>query len=281
MDDRHLQPQTQPEAYTVVPWWHIQSLSLGATCGSLPAHYITLTLQDEACQAVSHFEADFSLPGILIHQPEGIGVLSRKRFYEMMSRPFSLELFTKRPLAALWKFLPKTALVLEQNVSVTLAARYALQRDLPDIYEPVVVQRSAQQYSVVDIHTLLLAQSTVNELALAELTASQAALAKEKDLAQITLTAIADGVITTDDQGLISDMNPMAERLTGHGRQSALGKSIVDVFKPFQEVAKKVVANPVIEALEIQETIYSSKNTAVQQGGKWLDIQYSASPIFD
>ena len=40
-------------------------------------------------------------------------------------------------------------------------------------------------------------------------------LHKEKELAQITLHAIGDAVITTDEHGHIKDFNPVAEKLTG------------------------------------------------------------------
>ncbi len=44
-------------------------------------------------------------------------------------------------------------------------------------------------------------------------------LYREKELAQVTLSSIGDGVITTDGQGVIQYMNPAARRLTGRRGQ--------------------------------------------------------------
>ena len=59
---------------------------------------------------------------------------------------------------------------------------------------------------------------------------SQHALQFEKERAQVTLSSIADAVITSDDKGLVIYMNDAAERLTGITISNAAGQSLQSLF---------------------------------------------------
>ena len=59
---------------------------------------------------------------------------------------------------------------------------------------------------------------------------SQYALQFEKERAQVTLSSIADAVITSDDKGLVIYMNDAAERLTGITISNAAGQSLQSLF---------------------------------------------------
>jgi diguanylate cyclase (GGDEF)-like protein/PAS domain S-box-containing protein len=52
----------------------------------------------------------------------------------------------------------------------------------------------------------------------------------EKELAQVTLASIGDGVLATDGEGRIKYLNPVAEKLTGWDRAEALGKPLPQIF---------------------------------------------------
>ncbi|HEX4962800.1 MAG TPA: EAL domain-containing protein [Thermoanaerobaculia bacterium] len=52
----------------------------------------------------------------------------------------------------------------------------------------------------------------------------------EKELAQVTLASIGDGVLATDEEGRIKYLNPVAEKLTGWERADALGKPLPEIF---------------------------------------------------
>ncbi|MFL6194081.1 MAG: EAL domain-containing protein [Thermoanaerobaculia bacterium] len=60
--------------------------------------------------------------------------------------------------------------------------------------------------------------------------AQMAELYAEKELAQVTLASIGDGVLATDDQGRVKYLNPVAEKLTGWERGEALGRPLPDIF---------------------------------------------------
>src|SRR3954454_7900578 len=57
-----------------------------------------------------------------------------------------------------------------------------------------------------------------------------AELHAEKELAQVTLASIGDGVLATDDRGRVKYMNPVAEKLTGWDRGAAMGRPLPEIF---------------------------------------------------
>jgi PAS domain S-box-containing protein len=59
--------------------------------------------------------------------------------------------------------------------------------------------------------------------------AAELELAEEKERLAVTLRAMAEGVITTDNQGLIQFINPAASELTGFSAASAVGRPIAEV----------------------------------------------------
>ncbi len=68
-------------------------------------------------------------------------------------------------------------------------------------------------------------------------------LAREKDRALITLSAIGDGVITTNRLGIIDFINPAAERLLGYHEKEVIGSPINNIFhrKDIKTRATKMV----------------------------------------
>ncbi|MFZ4730214.1 MAG: sensor histidine kinase, partial [Pseudanabaena sp.] len=106
------------------------------------------------------------LPALIVfEQDKYVGMLSRRRFLECLSRPYALELYTKRPLRVLFEQVPVETLELHGNTSVVMASQMVLSRANDEIYEPVIVRLDADNYSVLDVHDLLLEQSNIHELA--------------------------------------------------------------------------------------------------------------------
>jgi two-component system cell cycle sensor histidine kinase/response regulator CckA len=64
-----------------------------------------------------------------------------------------------------------------------------------------------------------------------------------------TLQSIGDAVIATNEMGLISLMNPMAESLTGWKQEEALGSWITEVFIVKHVEADSAAASPIKEAI--------------------------------
>ncbi|MBE9162031.1 MULTISPECIES: EAL domain-containing protein [Microcoleaceae] len=108
------------------------------------------------------------------------------------------------------------------------------------------------------------------------------ALFAEKELAQVTLQSIGDGVITTDAQGNIRYFNPVAERLTGWISEEAEGMPLSEVFIIVNEVTRKPVDNPVTTALSKGKIVGLANHTIlIARDGTEYGIEDSAAPIRD
>lgn len=70
-----------------------------------------------------------------------------------------------------------------------------------------------------------------------------------QELAQVTLHSIGDGVITTDSQGRVEYLNPMAEFLTGWYLDAAKGRFLSAVFQVVDEATRTPLANPVEQVI--------------------------------
>ena len=265
-----------------MPKLHKQDLHLDSTLQELMLHEACIESDYLAGEIVRLFEQRPLLPGILLMQ-EGalIGLISRRHFFEHMSRPYSLELFLKRSMRTLYSFTRTETSIFSEQTSIVTAAKQALERSPELLYEPVVVQCLTGDYRLLDVHQLLLAHAQIHELAMAALQNSQQALAAEKELAQITLNSIGDAVVTTDAEGYIKSLNPVAERLTGWTTATARGLSVTDVFRIINEYTREPAANPLKKALDQGRTVGLANHTLlIARDGQEFSIDDSAAPIY-
>jgi PAS domain S-box-containing protein len=106
------------------------------------------------------------------------------------------------------------------------------------------------------------------------------ALARESELLATTLRSIGDAVIVTDAQGLITFLNPEAERLTGWKQPEAAGKRLPDVFQIVSEDTRATVENPVDKVLRTGTTVGLANHTLlIGKDGSETPIDDSAAPI--
>jgi hypothetical protein len=95
-----------------------------------------------------------------------------------------------------------------------------------------------------------------------------------------TLKSIGDAVITTDSQGLVTFMNPVAEALTCWKEEEVLGNQLNQVFQTINETTREVVENPV--ALALREGVIASLDNhtvLITKNGTEIPIDDSAAPI--
>ena len=97
-----------------------------------------------------------------------------------------------------------------------------------------------------------------------------------------TLNSIGDAVITTDKNGKVTSLNPVAEKLTGWSRKEAKGQALHAVFPVINETTRKAIENPIDKVLTTGETVHLSNHTKlISKDGKEYHISDSAAPILD
>ena len=111
---------------------------------------------------------------------------------------------------------------------------------------------------------------------------SEAELSSALERHRITLAAIGDAVISTDEKGNVALMNPVAEQLTGWSQAEAKGKHLVEIFRIINESTRKPMADPVAKVLAAKKVVGLANHTLlIRKDGSEIPISDSGSPIKD
>lgn len=105
-------------------------------------------------------------------------------------------------------------------------------------------------------------------------------LQRERDIAQVTLASIGNGVITTDEAGNVQYMNAVAEGLTGWSAKEARGRPVSLVYELRDEASGEPLPNPVREALHRGQAVPRQGHAVLRQrqGGS-VPVHDTAAPI--
>jgi len=97
---------------------------------------------------------------------------------------------------------------------------------------------------------------------------------------RVTLGSIGDAVITTDLEGCVTFLNPVAEALTGWTLADATGEVLEKVFRIINEDSRHTVENPAVRALREGIVVGLANHTLlIARDGTERPIDDSASPI--
>ena len=111
---------------------------------------------------------------------------------------------------------------------------------------------------------------------------TQGGAVEDRERLRVTLSSIGDAVITTDADGRVTMLNPIAEQLTGWKISEALGRPLPEVFHILNEYSRQVVENPVAKVFASGRIVGLANHTAlIAKDGTEKPIDDSAAPIRD
>ena len=125
----------------------------------------------------------------------------------------------------------------------------------------------------------LLAGIVIALLVIRIVASTETKLEREKELAEVTLHSIVDGVITTDAGGRIEYLNPVAEQYLGWSNAQAAGKPLAQVYRVLDERSGKP-----IEPLPFSHASAAGEQEQiavrlVDRNGRECPVRYSHAPI--
>ena len=109
----------------------------------------------------------------------------------------------------------------------------------------------------------------------------EVSLSRSKRQAQFTLESIAEGVITTENDGKIDYMNQAAETLTGTNRDDAVGHRVGELFSLVDDADRRPLGDPVERCLAMRRRVNMGRRAVMvtADGEHEHSIEITASPI--
>ena len=105
-------------------------------------------------------------------------------------------------------------------------------------------------------------------------------LSEQHELLRVTLQSIGDAVITTNADGQVNWLNPVAERMTGWLAAEATGRPLAQVFHIVNEETRQSAEDPVLNCLKQGKGVGLASHTLlIGRDGSEYGIEDSASPI--
>jgi diguanylate cyclase (GGDEF)-like protein/PAS domain S-box-containing protein len=109
----------------------------------------------------------------------------------------------------------------------------------------------------------------------------EVSLSRSKRQAQYTLESIAEGVITTDNEGKIDYMNQAAETSIGTNRDDATGHRIGELFTLVDDADRRPLGDPVERCLAMRRRVNMGRRAVMvtADGEHEHSVEITASPI--
>jgi diguanylate cyclase (GGDEF)-like protein/PAS domain S-box-containing protein len=107
-------------------------------------------------------------------------------------------------------------------------------------------------------------------------------LQSERIKAHTTLESIGEGVITTNENAIITYINPAAIHLTGYKYEESVGRPLGEIFKSYFENSQEQIAYPIDSCLDHGHIVrHDALLKLIRKDGEQFIIRDTATPIRD
>jgi len=260
----------------------VSTLNSESTLGRLPRSEKMIDHMTKSGVIERLLEESPTMPGIVITGGgKFLNIASRGRFLQLLGRPFGRELFISRPIAEMLQNAQFNDLVLPATMTIHESAKLALARPISERYEPVAVEIGPGSWGVIDVATLLQAQSEIlgEEINGHRVAVRQAQEAEEK-FRGILENAI-EGIFQATPTGEYLRVNPAIARIYGFESPeqmlAILPQHLDEIFVEIErrrEFYRRVVAEEAVRGFEMRvrrrdgEMIWTSAQARTVRDGK-------------
>jgi PAS domain S-box-containing protein len=113
-----------------------------------------------------------------------------------------------------------------------------------------------------------------------DLRRQSSALTESRERLRVTLQSIGDAVIVTDADGKINFLNAVAERLTQHTQEQAIGKHLDEVFRIVSEETRLTTESPFTKVMRLGTIVGLANHTLlIRPDDSEIAIDDSGAPI--
>lgn len=110
------------------------------------------------------FEMNPDWPGvILVSANRFYGMITRHHCYEVLGKPFGIEVFSRKTVREFCDTFSNCCLVIDAETTIQEAVKKALARERAYIFEPIIIYHHTLGYRMLNMHILLLAQCDILE----------------------------------------------------------------------------------------------------------------------
>ncbi|WP_199245248.1 ATP-binding protein [[Phormidium] sp. ETS-05] len=262
---------------------HIQLSKLSISANH-PNHYYRLNLESKLQDLFLYdFQIDEETPGQIVadtlrknplipgvifkNNQNFAGMISRRLFWEKLSLPYGLELFSKRPIKCLKNFLKTQPLICDQNTLILDAVHNCLQRGQELFDEPLVVKVAPTDYRLIDVHQLLVAQGMIHQMT--------------ARLNRLVLESAGEGIFGLDMHGKVIFANQAALRMLGWEEEETIGQNLHDFLHHAHSPGNECVPNicPILAALKTGLGMGENQALFWRRDGSMFPAEYVITPI--
>ncbi|NJK69257.1 MAG: diguanylate cyclase [Microcoleus sp. CSU_2_2] len=227
------------------------------------------------------------LPGVILTEKgKFLGMLSRRRFMEHMSRPYGVDIFSCRSILTLYNIAKADILILPGVALIVMAAQRAVQRLPEQLYEPIVVELEPQAYRLLDVHQVLLALSQIHQKAtwyISELYYNLSVTKSELEAANSKLYRLAnsDGLTQVANRRRFNEyLEQEWQILEQEKRELSLILCDIDFFKKYNDTyghqagdaCLQQVATAIVEAVNYSTGDVLEEKLVARYGGEEFTI---------
>lgn len=267
-----------------------KNLSLESTLKDLAVFNVQVQHSCIAKDVSRLFQSHPLLPGVILTvNGEFLGMISRRRFMERMSRPYGVDIFACRPIVALYQIAKTDILILPGVALIVMAAQRAVQRQPEQLYEPIVVQLEPQVYRLLDVHQVLVALSQIHQQAtwyISELYYNLSVTQSELEAANSQLTAAnlelyrlanSDGLTQVANRRCFNEyLEKEWQRLGEETAEISLILCDIDFFKKYNDTyghqagdaCLQQVARTIVEAVKLSAGKVLGEALVARWGGE-------------